>query len=263
MLFMGLALAAIGCDEGGGNSTGSGPGSGGGVTPGQSPDGTSMIIFATFEADLPENTGYSYDANYGLESAAFTYNDGTGMQEPQAMTTFIAAAADDPDRGAYVGCTSGSGFMTWGAGLGLNLRVPAEATSPLPAELQCVPATAGAPCTFDASQDFKGVGFWARLGENVSHGVRAKVVDAQVAEPANGGNCMDGTACNNAFGAPLTGLSAAWQFYSFTWEQLAQEDYMSTKFAGLDPSHLLGFQFQVPASVSFDFCVDDVAFLAK
>jgi hypothetical protein len=109
-----------------------------------------------------------------------------------------------------------------------------------------------------------GVSFYARAGDAGTLGIRAKVLDAQVVPPAEGGTCEAGDGqCQDSFGA-LIALKPEWQYYELRFDTLSQEGW-GAAFPALDPSQLIGVQFQASMMTqpSFDFFIDDVAFMLE
>jgi hypothetical protein len=165
------------------------------------------------------------------------------------------------DNGTMAAHTSGSGFTTWGAGMGFNMLTPVSA-SPSGLEAPCVPATAN-PGRVDLSM-FTGLSFSVKAA---GHSVRLKVTDAQSVPTTVGGDCVpseiETERCEDAFGKVLTlATPGQWEDFSFSWAELTQEGW-GRKFAtGLQTTAVIAVQFQVTASTAFDFWVDNVAFIA-
>jgi hypothetical protein len=176
----------------------------------------------------------------GRSGAWFTYNDGTGTQTPAATADFLPVAGG-PGTSRFCAHTSGSGFTTWGAGLGFDLATPAFADGGTPMR-----------ASFDAAR-YSGIAFAAK--GNVS--IRVMVVTTAVEPPSAGGTCQAGAQCEDAHGLSVA-LSANWTQVMVPFAQLAQDGW-GQPFA-FDARTLLGVEFQVAAGTSFDFSIDDVRF---
>ncbi|HLV68422.1 MAG TPA: hypothetical protein VKY73_21545 [Polyangiaceae bacterium] len=238
-----LAVFAAGCDDGGGDDTGDMGNTGGTGGGGENiPPGVVIGDFET-ESDMPGvYTGYFKDEAQGWEIAWFTYTDMTAGATitPAEGGTFTATQDTRDGAATWVGKMTGTGFSTWGAGMGFNMKI-------------------GTPPGAVNLSAYKGIGFWMKA--NVP--VRVKVVDVQTTPPDRGGTC-DSTAgaCDNNFGFQLSPTSADWEYYTVTWEQLTQETWASQMFpAGPQRDQVIGFQWQVKNGTTFDVAVDDVRLL--
>ena len=122
----------------------------------------------------------------GRSGGWFAFNDGTGVQP-----TDSASLASKP---GWI-CTSGSGFTTWGAALGVSLNADASNKS----------------CTYDVSV-YKGVSFTIQ-GTVAGGRVRFSVPTSDIAAAAttNGAMCVSSSSlsndCDDAYGAWLTPAS--------------------------------------------------------
>jgi hypothetical protein len=151
--------------------------------------------------------------------------------------------------------------------MGFNFLTPASTDPNQPSGLvdtACTPNTTGMPAQFNASS-FLGISFRAKLGAGAGHSVLLKVTDAQIVPTAEGGACSATEVdpeCHNAFGATLATLTDQWQTFSYSWADLAQDGTWGQRFDAIDPTRLIAMQFQVGANVSFNYWIDDVAFIA-
>ncbi len=246
----GTTTATSGSSSG---SSGSGTSEGGGGGACSAPMGAVLVD------DMETGMG-SIIATGGRMGAWYTYNDGTatGTQTPTVMTPFMQAALS-PARCAshFAAETKGSGFTTWGAGMGFNFND--------------VPSADGGTtkATYDASA-FTGIGFWAKAANGVvSSSVTVSITDDQT-DPAGGKCSPTGTTkatngCNDAFAisfgaAPLAALTADWQWFSFKWTDLKQQGF-GAAYPSLDTAKIYALHFQVPTAVTFDFFIDDVYLL--
>ncbi len=125
----------------------------------------------------------------GRSGGWFTFNDGSGVQLPSDPGALAATPG-------WI-CTSGSGFITWGAGLGVTLDSD----------------TSGKSCNYDGSV-YKGVTF--KIQGTVTGGrVRFGILTSDIAAAAttNGGTCVSSSTlandCDDAYGVWLTPISFA------------------------------------------------------
>jgi hypothetical protein len=159
------------------------------------------------------------------------FNDGTGTQSPPAGVGNFASSTPGRDSG-YAARTTGSGFTSWGAGIGFDLNNDGSGKQ-----------------VYDAS-GYVGVSFWARAAAPVV--VRFNVSDVNT-DP-DGGVC---TGCFDHFGIDIA-LTTEWHKYLVVWSLLGQQGWGSPQTA-LDTAQLYGMQLQFGPNQSFDLWVDDVA----
>jgi hypothetical protein len=187
--------------------------------------------------DMEDGDGYIVPLE-GRSGTWFTYNDGTpsGSQFPFPGQAFSMQYAGDSQVGKFVANTSGVGFDTWGAGMGLVLN---------------------AGCPYDASV-YRGVRFYAKAEQAMS--VRLIIATRATSPPEAGGTCLaHGTfACYDAFQIPLM-LGTAWQEERVLFTQLAQQGWGVP--AAFDASTVIGINFQtIDTDTPFSYSVDSVSF---
>ena len=245
-----FSLAAFGCDSSSGEDDDPMPPATGGTGGGGNSTGEMLANCETPSAGDPTvHDGYFKHPGTGWELAWFTYSDNAeamtagkalGTITPTEGQPFKCIQDADPAR-SWVFNAKGGPFSVWGAGMGFNMQIMAAPTPPVAVDLTT----------------YKGIRFYAKVGATTTGPVRVKVVDAQTTPTARGGTCT-GTmgACDNNFGYVLTTISADWQQFSVTWDQMKQETWASQKFTAAEVSKVLGFQFQV-GKTSFDYSVDD------
>ncbi len=196
--------------------------------------------------DMEANTGLVL-AVKGRSGAWFTYNDGTpsASQSPAAGGKFLPSMIA-PARGAsnYASRTDGSGFTTWGAGMGFNVNDPPSGQNQ------------GVRSTYDASA-YAGFVFWARVETGTTAAVRFNVPNKDT-DPA-GGVCSPQSACSDYFGKNLI-LTETWTEYVIAYKDLQQLGW-GQPVSSFDPKTLYGCQFAVGANTTFDVWIDDIAFL--
>jgi hypothetical protein len=169
-----------GIGGGGGSSTGGTTGTGGSSAcqPTRATGSSSLID------DMADGDGAIISQD-GRAGGWFTFNDGTGVQTPAA-----------PEVTAKTGwiCTSGSGFITWGAALAVSLNADSTRS-----------------CNYDVSV-YKGVSF--AIQGTVSGGrVRFSLNTSDIANAATtvGGTCVASSTttndCDDNYGAWMTNTS--------------------------------------------------------
>jgi hypothetical protein len=166
--------------------------------------------------------------------AWIAYNDGTATQHPRPGSTFPADRIPGGRGGSRFGLhVRGGKFSKWGAALAIEL-------SPR----RC----------YDASA-YAGVAFWARGRAELR--VNLKMV--QVVTEEYGGSCQRD--CYDSHGAPRT-LTRDWRRYEVRWEDVAQSGFGAA--LPFDPHSLYSVELTtLPAQPSFDYWVDDFAFIAR
>jgi hypothetical protein len=163
-------------------------------------------------------------------------------------TTPAADAAPTPERILGGRCGSklairvtGQGFTDWGAVLAAGMAYTTKEES------------------VDLSS-FKGLRFWARVGEQNSSGIRVQFQDAQT--HPEGGQCTDADggsgACYNGFGTALP-VSTEWKLFELNFSRMAQRDFGHLADA-LDSAHIYDVEFSFEPNSVFDLWVDDLWF---
>jgi hypothetical protein len=188
--------------------------------------------------------------NEGRTGYWFPYNDATvgATQTPPSWNAATCTGGVTPISGQV--CTSGSGFASWGAGIGIFL----DAVGGQP------------PCSYDASV-YSGVSF--TLSGSVSMGyLRFNVMTAATSTPDNGGTCSASSGCEDHYGISFR-PSAIPQTIRLYFSDLTQEPW-GLAFSW-NPTKIIGFHWEVkvdyynyygPASpvVFSNVCIDNVAF---
>jgi hypothetical protein len=200
---------------------------------------------------MTNNTG-SILTTGGRTGAWYTYNDGTGTQTPvtSAMMPFVKTMITDAPAGlssTFAAETFGSGFGTWGAGMGFDFN-----------------NMSGTKSAYDASK-YTGITFWAKAGpkgDATGQSMRFSILDVNTAP--EGGKCDPaatmGNQCNDAFGTGVT-LTSAWQQFTFSWGQLAQEGWgKNPGVTALAKNALYSVHFQLAKDAKFDVWVSYIAF---
>jgi hypothetical protein len=245
-----LVFSITGCDNGASDANGgtdpltvTGTGGDGSMTSGGTGGtGASMAPMDVSMIDDMEDKDGSILAAEGRVGAWYTYNDTTGTQVPPAgqMGFDMTELTPPRDTSTYAANTSGSGFTTWGAGIGFDLNNDGSAKQP-----------------YDASA-YKGVTFWAKAGTGGIKNIRMNVQDAQTAP--EGGIC-DKTAtkgCNDHRGTAVL-LTEEWKQFTFAFDAMKVVGFGQT-FPTFQTNKLFAIQFQASQNVKFDIWLDDVAF---
>ncbi|MGC4095051.1 MAG: hypothetical protein QM756_45460 [Polyangiaceae bacterium] len=197
--------------------------------------------------DMEDEDG-SIFLSHGRAGVWFSYNDETNRDDGSGTTQWPKAGAErffmdpvsprrkDSTRAAH---TMGSGYSNWGAGIGFDLLVQQP---------------------YDASH-YKGLTFFLRRGPGADASLRLNVTDGNTSPL--GGRCdTNHNGCYSDFGFDLS-ASEAWQEVKLTWDELSQPSWAVTRYDAIETSLLYGIRFQAPQNSSFDFWIDDVAFLCE
>ncbi len=166
----------------------------------------------------------------------FTYNDGSPAGEQTPAPGSFQPSTGGASGSTYSAGTFGTGFVGWGAGMGVKLNNDFSGD-----------------CPYDASS-FDGIAFQA-LGD-----VTARVsVSTRATLPIESGGTCDPNAgqCSDHFGAVVV-LQPDWQVYEFAWSELTQQGWgIPVEF---DPGQIVEIQWQVPVAIPFDVRVDEIEF---
>jgi endo-1,4-beta-D-glucanase Y len=256
----GTCVPAGSCVSSGGAGAGGGPA----VGPDGCPVEPGLIIGF-------EDQTYEVPANEGRAGIVDTFNDGTGTQE-----TTIEEDGTDPCN-KYVLHTTGSGFTSWGAGVGSVFAGTFDQAA-ADGEGEFVPPENG----YDASQ-YTAISFRAKAGGNQQNPVRFNIsVPGSEGPPYGNGSCADmadvDNPCWNHLGQFLADdeeLTTQWQTFTFCFDRdlypMFLPSHLTVEERNTVSSQLLKFQFQfnqsfdtegvqVPLSDQFDFYLDDIKF---
>jgi hypothetical protein len=195
-------------------------------------------------ANFEDQSGICNANCLNLTGAWLTYNDGTGTQVPPVGSMPSALVSPGGSVDAYALQTSGQGFSTWGAGVGVNFTSTTASKN---------------GCTYDATWA-TGVSFYIRgTGAGL---IRFMVPTAQTLTPSEGGACLAtgtgvGQKCDDHYGMDVS-VSGAWTAVAVPFASLSQNHWgIATLF---DKTQIIGLRFQVNFNVSFDVWIDNVAF---
>ena len=187
----------------------------------------------------------------GRGGGFYMFNDMTAgaMQMPPPGMLPPARMVSRCPGSSYALCMSGSGFMTWGAGMGTDLAPTSGGMG------------MGMKQTYDASM-YKGIQFWAKSVGSAGLAVRVSLKDKNTAP--EGGVCDKAMssgpeACNDDWGKNLN-LTNTWQPYTILYSEMKQAAWGKV-FPMFDSKAVYALQFQVNKGITFDMCIDDVAFV--
>ncbi|MEM7151717.1 MAG: hypothetical protein AAF799_02700 [Myxococcota bacterium] len=214
---------------------GSDDGSGGGETGSGSND--IEIEPGNMIDDLEDGDPLILAAN-GRQGAWYTYNDETKGSEQLPPTPFEPTAGG-PGTSLFQAQTSGTGFTTWGAGVGVDLNNEGDPDG-----------GDGIRMPYDASAH-QGIVFHARG----TVPIRVKLLVEGVVAVDAGGTCED--ECDDAHGK-IVPLTDEWTQYTVDFAEAFQEGWGLE--ATFDPATLMSVQFQVGAGMDFDYAIDQVGF---
>jgi hypothetical protein len=163
-----------------------------------------------------------------------------GLQVPEPFAVSeIAGCAN-----SRYGHLRGKGFNDWGAHLTFNFKA--------------------GKTPYDVGAAYSGLSFWARS----TRGTKIRVnLPNQDTDPA--GKLCDTTpgknaslGCHNHFGQDIT-LSSTWTRYTVTWSAVRQQAGWGRQVDAYDAANAYGVTFAIPAKVTYDLWIDDVAFIKK
>ncbi|MCX4246981.1 CIA30 family protein [Paraliomyxa miuraensis] len=199
--------------------------------------GTSQVDIAPDDLidDLEDGDAVIYEIG-GRIGVWYAYDDGSaGTSNPAAGDGFLPTAGG-PNGSNYSAHLVGSGFSTWGAGMGFDLDNSGGATKH----------------PFDAS-GYTGIAFQAR-GQGT---IQFKAQTEAVVPTSEGGTCNAGGSCNDSHATQVV-LTATWQQHVIPFASLAQAGWGQG--AAWDPSSLMGLQWEAPSGSPFEIVIDDVGF---
>lgn len=166
----------------------------------------------------------------GRNGSWYTSSDETGD----------SVALENTDDAAHEGERSvsavGSGYTSWGAGLGLTFVTDGGSLLP-----------------YDASI-YTGFTFWVKANQGAGRAMRVLVRDTQT-DPV-GGQCED---CYDHFMKHVD-LTGEWQQVHVRFAEIRQQGF-GDKFPAIDLTELVGIEFQTPANVDLDVRIDEIGFV--
>jgi hypothetical protein len=137
---------------------------------------------------------------------------------------------------------TGQGFTSWGANISITFVYDAG-FEPI-----------------DVSA-FRGVMFWARVGETHTSPVRVQFQDSST--HPDGGVCdaTPGSAeeCYNGWGIEVVPISTVWRLYQIDFSTLSQRDF-GYRADAFDPTAVFGMEWGVMQNTVFDLWLDDIWF---
>lgn len=195
--------------------------------------------------NMEANNGLIPKVN-GRDGEWFVFNDASdgGVETPTPGTNFLPSVVAPPRSGSmYAARMRGSGFTSWGAGMGLNLNSPTSGSN------------LGKRLTYDASI-YRGFMFYGRIGAGTTATVSLSVPDHNT-DPL-GGVCT--SACGAHFTTVLT-FTTSWVQYIVYFTDLKQAAWGRPQETALDSAQIYGPTFNVGPSTPFDVWVDDIYFI--
>jgi hypothetical protein len=189
--------------------------------------------------------GDSLLATVGIRNGGWWISsDGTSTTTPPAdQAPSAERILGGRCRSEYAMRVTGTGFRSWGAVMSASFRFTDELTP------------------YDATL-YRGITFWARVGEDNDSPVRAQVQDSS--SHLLGGICNPeaGTPdeCYNGFGATLTGIDTEWQKFTLEFATATQREGWGYRAPAVDPTALYNLEWNLDANRTFDLWVDDIWF---
>ncbi|WP_437670344.1 hypothetical protein [Sorangium sp. So ce131] len=248
----GTGTTGTGTDTGSGTGTGTGAGTGtgttGATTSATTGGGEELPTISDLIDDM-EDGDNAIRVVTGREGYWYSFNDET----PDATQTPAAGEDADPfamtaltparEQSTKAACTKGSGFATWGAGIGFDLL-----------------STDGVKAAYDGSAH-QGITFWAKIAAGTEDSVKVMISDKSTTP--EGGHCDPDAAemgCNDNWARTIT-LTEQWQQFAIAFEDLKVGGWgLPPLTENIDATALYSIQFQVAQAVDFDFCIDDLGF---
>lgn len=209
--------------------------------------GTAPAPAANLEVvdDMEGGTG-SILPKAGRLGAWYTYNDATaGAKQTPGVPFEPSALAPTRGESAFAAHMAGSGFTTWGAGMGFNFNDPGDGKG------------GTAKLAYDASA-YAGIAFWAKAGAGSTTSLRVNISDKDT-DPA--GAVCPAAKCSDHFGKNLN-ITTDWALYTLKFADLTQLGW-GQAVPKFDPAAVYAVQFQVAKGTTFDIRIDDVALLVK
>jgi hypothetical protein len=171
----------------------------------------------------------------GRQGYWYVFNDGSAGGSQTPPETAVVPEVGGACGTGYAIHSTGSGFTTWGAGIGIDLNNPGGMSA--------------VKMSWDASA-YTGIVVMAKG----SGAIRANVqIDATV-PVAEGGSCA---ADCDPHGMNFT-LTSQWKQFVFPFDQLAQEGWGTP--AIWDATTAVGVQFKVGPNVGLDVWIDEIGF---
>ncbi len=171
----------------------------------------------------------------------YTFNDETpatdGAEQHPPAGAFVPAA-EGAEGTQYSARTWGTGFATWGAGLGFNFS-----------------QSDAVRCAYDASH-YDGIRFCIRgTGD---YNVKLATVATRPPGEDQGGNCAADCFDDHMF---IVTATADWECHEVQWSEFRQQGFGAV--TDFDPSQLLALEVQTVAlGADFDLYLDEVRFIS-
>ncbi len=228
--------ATAGAATGGSGGEVAAAGTGGSGTAGTSacPPPPAQVPVGAAISDFEGNMELKVGAPAGAWSV-FSDQSAGSTQTPASSAMLSATLLEAPrDTSTMAVHSSGSGFTSWGAGLGVSFL--------------------GSGIVLDASA-YQGVRFWAKGSGTIRFAITTPGTST--------GFCICDTAaggCGDHFGAYIT-LTDTFTEYTYTWDKLAQEGWAFR--TAFDDKALVGLNFVASGAkpIAYDLWLDDVSFI--
>jgi hypothetical protein len=163
----------------------------------------------------------------------YVNNDATSGYQMPALGAPFTVTSGGAAGSAYSVRTSGFGFNSWGAALGVVLS---DAN--------------GARCPYDVTGT-RGMRFVAKGSGSVT----VQVATSATVPVNEGGRCL--TNCYDYYATTID-LNSTWTTYQLSWQSLSQEGWGTR--AAFAPNTVMFFEFAFDVGSSFDLSIDDLAF---
>ena len=164
----------------------------------------------------------------GRDGPWFNLGDGTGTQTREV-------AIGGPAGSTYALHYYGSGYTSWGSGVGFNFVEPS-----------------GPPIPYDVSM-YDSIRFWARVEAGSSTALRIVLPNSQT-DP-NGGIC---SICYDHYGIDIT-LTTSWAMYQIPFSSITQQGWGDDT-GPFDATTVYNFETRHNDNVTYDLWLDDFVF---
>ncbi len=197
--------------------------------------------------DTFEDGNNNLPTNEGRKGTWYQFHDSAGTNQAFGVEPIPGTRGAASQNALH---TSGSGYVSWGAGIGVDLNTNGSMKNP-----------------YDASA-YVGVTFWARTATTAPSGKAIKVLfpDGNSVYDVAGGltACQDiptvgatNNNCEKHLGVPIS-LTTAWQKYTVHFADVVSDGGYTTTLA---TAQMVSIQFLTATSATFDFWIDDLVFI--
>jgi hypothetical protein len=195
-----------------------------------------IVIATEHMLDYMEDENNTINAIEGRNGAWYGFADGAGTGVVEFPGTIVGGRGPTSNHAMH---NAGSGFTSWGSGIGFNLYVTAPGKN-----------------VYDVSA-FAGITFWARSEAPLQLIVDFPDINTASEMPDALQRC---TTCDHHW-LKTVQLTPEWKRYTVLWTELQPEFGTVPAPEAFEVTQVVSMQWRVSAGVIFDYWVDDIAFL--